>query len=121
MKEVTNEDVPIVRFGENLYIWYNKEECESGEDPVMDLVILEMPECAKSFDPSGRYNDYAIATEQHEQYKRIALEGTSEEERKLLVLMSFSPVDGYDMGTPLYTEEQEEIIERVRASFEPQN
>lgn len=120
-EEVTDRNVPIVTFGDHEYIWYNKEECESGENPLMDLVILDMPECAKPFEPSGRYNDYALATEQHEQYNRIALQGTNEEERNLLVQMSFSSNDRYEKGTPVYTKEQEEIIERVKASFEPQN
>ncbi len=117
-QEVTNE-APIVTFGKNEYIWFNKEECEAGKDATMKLCSLNLLAKAVPFEKDmekGDYADFARATELQEQALQVATENCTEEELEMIVPVKMSDKDEYATAEPILPElKKEETVEEKKS------
>ena len=101
----------VVLFGENPYIWLNKEECESGIDTEMQLISEFGLEMAEPFDHVHFSTDLANATELLAQYEGAALGSCNEEELNLVVPVVLSSIDDYEKA---YS--HAEVIKDIKAT-----
>lgn len=84
---IETSTAPIVPFGNLEYIWLNKQECETGKNNLMDLVVLKLH--LKNYPQCGRFASenltYETATSLHDQMRSFVRSNCTEKEWEMIV------------------------------------
>ncbi|MCM1368697.1 MAG: hypothetical protein NC184_07830 [Roseburia sp.] len=108
---VTSE-APIIKFAGKECIWLNREDCERGLSTTMECWGLYLIVTAKMIAKAWEHNDFG-KSEICPQSQEFLLKGCKCREKKLLVKVAMNYKDSYEKVTPLFTEKQLAIIEKV--------
>ena len=108
---VTSE-APIIKFAGKECIWLNKEDCERGFSKTMECWNLYLTVTAKMIAEAWEHNDFG-KSELCPQCQEFIFNGSKRNERELLVKVAMNYKDGYEKVTPMFTEKQQALIEKV--------
>ena len=88
-EETKTSTAPIVKFGERPYIWLNKEECENGNQSLMQLVSEYGYNIAPPFDLKNRSTDLTNARNLINAYSEEVIKTLGKNEIKEIAVCNY--------------------------------